>query len=76
MLQDSSSVICDDDFTSTRLNLSLISLHLLFYRGQRRTILSIPFGPKLVRTASDTANHQLPFTSQEEEHTFSGIHIR
>jgi hypothetical protein len=70
VLQDSSSVIGNDYFSSTRLDLSLDFTFQFSCKMTKRTILSIPFGPKLVRTASETANHQhlFPFITHKRTH--------
>lgn len=60
MLENRSSIIRNDDFPCTRLDL-LVSLRSSI-EARKLTILSIPFGPRLVRTASDTAKRQ-HFTS-------------
>ena len=63
MLQDGSSIIGNDNFTGTGLDLLSVQLPSLFQMTTKRTILSIPFGPRLVRTASETAGNQPLSTS-------------
>ena len=54
MLENGRSVVGDDNFSSSSLDLFQSASHRAFFVVQH-TILSIPLGPKLVRTASETA---------------------
>jgi hypothetical protein len=49
MLQNSCTIVCDYDFSPSKLNL---------YEDFKLTILSIPFGPSDVLIASATAANQ------------------
>jgi hypothetical protein len=77
VFQNRSSVIGDDNFSSTRLDLSSAS-HVLCYKMNQLTILSIPFGPRLVRTASETAKHKHSHSLSKSKIrlTLGGIHVR
>jgi hypothetical protein len=57
VLEDRRTVVCNDHLARARRDLSAQLWLLVQARPCRSilTILSIPFGPKLVRTASDTA---------------------